>query len=663
MGEISLVYIHIGTNLPNDNNRKTSYLYDSIYQSLIVSPNNKIYVIIDDSLLTEFNNKISNFNVPNILNVNPIPLSILDNLEEDIKFSKYIDYINSLPTDTKTFRSGFWVSTTSRFFYIEKFMNLFKINRVFHIESDVMIYEDLENIYESCKKGNSNQIYMVQDSKDRVIPSILYIPHVNSLIKLNDYIINVLGTNHGRIINDMILLGSFPDKNNFPYKFEHESTINNKSLSKYIFDGAAIGQYLGGIDPNNIPNVRQIDYVCNPTSKMYGNGFVNETCDFKPNSKNIDFFLKDVYLNNIHNAGMSPLSIPFCKMESNEKVDLKQIVNLHIHSKQLYHFSSVFNMKYTDIITGDRILTLCDYVIMTPDIYNYHKNIEHFTDISKIIIIKDFSKLNINALNNIFSENKSKIIKLFIYTHILDFFIEHILDKLNKDLNYIIYLHNSDHGFGDNFQNSPLTKHHRRLVHAKHIIKIFAQNINYPHDDPYESKLSILPIGLANSMFPHGDTIKLYHNMLDTYYLKKTKNLYVNINPNTYYYRKTVMDSINKSSDKYDIIKTPKPFDDYLKELSEYRFCLCVRGNGLDTHRFFESLYLGVIPVILNNQYTNMDNFVYYLKKAGIPFYEITQENFTEKYTDEFFDEKLYNKILNDINIYKLSALKLNYYN
>jgi CRISPR/Cas system-associated exonuclease Cas4 (RecB family) len=150
--------------------------------------------------------------------------------------------------------------------------------------------------------------------------------------------------------------------------------------------------------------------------------------------------------------------------------------------------------------------------------------------------------------------------------------------------------------------------------------------------------------------------------MINTYFLKKTKNLYVNINPNTFDYRKKVIDSINKVKNKYDIITKPKSFPDYLKELAQYRFCLCVRGNGLDTHRFFESLYLGVIPVILNNKHTKMDNFIYYLRKAGIPFYEITQENFTEKYIDSFFDENLYNKILENFNIHRLDSLKLNNY-
>lgn len=36
----------------------------------------------------------------------------------------------------------------------------------------------------------------------------------------------------------------------------------------------------------------------------------------------------------------------------------------------------------------------------------------------------------------------------------------------------------------------------------------------------------------------------------------------------------------------------------YLMDLREHDFCLCPRGNGLDTHRLWESLYMGCIPIV-----------------------------------------------------------------
>ena len=36
----------------------------------------------------------------------------------------------------------------------------------------------------------------------------------------------------------------------------------------------------------------------------------------------------------------------------------------------------------------------------------------------------------------------------------------------------------------------------------------------------------------------------------------------------------------------------------YLDQLSRYKFCICPPGNGIDCHRTWECLYLGVIPIV-----------------------------------------------------------------
>jgi hypothetical protein len=89
---------------------------------------------------------------------------------------------------------------------------------------------------------------------------------------------------------------------------EQQFVSNNCELFPFIFDGAAIGQYLGGIDPRN----------------QHGDtrGFVNETCVIKYDNyriwiEEIDGFRK-----------------PFIEIEG-VKVP---IFNLHIHSKNLAGF-------------------------------------------------------------------------------------------------------------------------------------------------------------------------------------------------------------------------------------------------------------------------------------------------------------------------------------
>jgi hypothetical protein len=43
------------------------------------------------------------------------------------------------------------------------------------------------------------------------------------------------------------------------------------------------------------------------------------------------------------------------------------------------------------------------------------------------------------------------------------------------------------------------------------------------------------------------------------------------------------------------------PKDEYLRELAEHHFVLCPEGNGVDCHRIWEAMYLGVIPIVLDS--------------------------------------------------------------
>ncbi|PZO37668.1 MAG: hypothetical protein DCF19_18470 [Pseudanabaena frigida] len=318
-------------------------------------------------------------------------------------------------------------------------------------------------------------------------------------------------------------------------------------------------------------------------------------------------------------------------------------------------------MEYSDIITGDRVISLCDFVIITEQISHFHINVGDFINPQNVLFFKDFKNISSNSINklnsyfeNFATNNNKKQIKLFVYTHLLEEFVEYVVDILDKRYEYIIYLHNSDHHFND--CNS-------KLLEAKHITKVFSQNINLSDLHP---KLNFLPIGIANSMWEHGNIHALHETITRTSSLEKIKNLYVNINPNTFPYRKDVLGAIKKSN-SYLVASEAKPFAEYLNDLSEYRFCLCVRGNGVDTHRFWESLYLGVIPVIINNKHTNTQNYIQYLNLLDIPFFEITEDSLdviTQKYTNNFFNENLYCHLLEKLGkpIYSLDALKISHY-
>ena len=645
----NLVYIHIGKNVPD-------CLYDSLYQSILLHEYKvKIYVVLDDSEISNFNKQLLNFNC-NLYsksefyyenNIQVVPLSILDiSLSQNLQFEEYKQTVSDKFSNLVQFRNGFWISTTARFYYIGMLMRLFSLEKVFHIENDVMLYETIDNLYNYVKDfynidniDKIDKICMVEDSTDRVIPSILFFPNQDNINELTQYITATIKSST-KFINDMNILGTFPRKYVLPAFPEHVESI--------VFDGAAIGQYLGGVDYRNLPNGETSELIKfnNPTR-----GFINETADI--NCRNYVFFKTRVLVDSLQ----IPIKVP----RMAEKSVLHQIANLHIHSKQLYQFSSFFDINYNDIISGDRIISLCDFVLTTPEIYEFHKNVDKFS--KEIIIVKNFNNVKMNMLNSYFLEhckkNNTLIVKIFLYTHILTPFINGILPFLNKGLKYVLYIHNSDHSFTNEYQ---------KLIKSDVIKKIYTQNIDIDIDkkeDPND-KITLLPIGIANSMWKHGDLLELYKIMSSCYKTKKEKDIYVNINPNTYSYRKDILDKIVEK-DSFTL-STSKPYKEYLKELSRHYFCLCIRGNGIDTHRFWESLYLGVIPVIINNKTTKCENFVKYLNRLQIPFYEIKNDDldvaFT-KYTKSYFNRSLYKSIIkkNGESIFNIDSLKLQYYN
>lgn len=595
MSKINLVFCHTGNLFPQ-------YIFQSIYQAYSCNEENiSIYILTNSKFTTSIYEEISKWNTPklqNILTVIPV-----EKLESE---SEILSEFKQLKRQQDNFREGFWTHTTARFIYIYEFIKSMKLKNIFHIENDVMIYSNLKTIYNQLQDQKmTDKLITVQDHPKRSICSIVFIPSDNQLKSFLEF--SLIKLKEVEYLNDMELMGSFSDKYTFPDSPEHPLA---KTLG--IFDGAAIGQYLGGVDLRNISDSqKEISPFVNPTV-----GFINETAIFKPNTckykynGNKWFLLKDKIEYPIH-----------C---------------LHIHSKQLYNFSNKLNFRITDIITGDKFLDIVDVIITTNEIIHFHKFSLNY--MNKLLSVKNFDNININGLHEFIKKFKTKPIKIFVYTHLLQSFFEKILPHI--DCEVILYTHNSDHAVDNKFLNH---------INNSKIVKMYSQNLNIVHP-----KVEILPIGIANNMWRHGDLNILYQVIIDTYNHNKTKDIYININPKTYPYRKIILDKLHKSF----TISNSKDYKDYLLELSKHRFSLCVRGNGIDTHRFWESLYLGVIPVIIVNKQTECQPFVNNLRLLGVPFFEIENiENFSVK----DFNEKLYNRYENKLKISK-HLLKISNY-
>ena len=210
--------------------------------------------------------------------------------------------------------------------------------------------------------------------------------------------------------------------------------------------------------------------------------------------------------------------------------------------------------------------------------------------------------------------------------------------KFDKgSLKFIIYLHNSDHSLDS-------------LAGLEFVDKIYSQNPNIP----LNNQVKLLPIGIANSMWAHGNLIDLYTISSKSYLLKKTNNLYINFSKETYILREKWL---NECLELGLRTNSNKPFIEYLEELGSCYFSFCPRGNGEDCHRIWESLYVGTIPVLIGSS----KNFMKMLEVLGIPFIEISA--ISELLELDRLALVRYNDFIKKYgSLYNLQQLHINYY-
>lgn len=274
------------------------------------------------------------------------------------------------------------------------------------------------------------------------------------------------------------------------------------------------------------------------------------------------------------------------------------------------------------IITGEKIQQICNIYIGKQEDFNYNPLIKNQTN----------KQVNINLINNEF-DNPYYI---FCYSHLINELSSKIHYLKN---NFVLVTHNSD-------QNIELIESVKIILNCNNLVKWYTQNLLLNHD-----KLNLLPIGLANSMWPHGNLTPFKDKNLIDSLSNKTRFIYFNFN---------IITNIEKRTPCYETLKKKLIWLDNINptsnlyRLKEYRFCICPEGNGVDTHRLWECLYLKVVPIVLNTPFTQI------LTKHNIPL--VILNNWSDIfsinliYEDYNFDDEIFNnlsdfnKLINQIN-------------
>lgn len=154
---------------------------------------------------------------------------------------------------------------------------------------------------------------------------------------------------------------------------------------------------------------------------------------------------------------------------------------------------------------------------------------------------------------------------------------------------FVLVTHNSDASVPPN--------EYQWVLYDKRILGWFTQNPSMTH-----AKLFPVPIGVANTRWPHGNVIafkRAFYLNRKPFHQRKTL-LYVNfqVGTNKEVRSKALAWALNLPNVKQTQIGS---VETYLEELGNAKFVLSPPGNGLDCHRTWEALLMGAVPIVLTS--------------------------------------------------------------
>ena len=261
-------------------------------------------------------------------------------------------------------------------------------------------------------------------------------------------------------------------------------------------------------------------------------------------------------------------------------------------------------------------------------------DIARFSDLvySEVISRQQFDNLNLNKpeilvrdKNVVFYKQSNFSINSgdVIFTHtgnLLNLF--YLIRNLDKEFQLTLITHQSD------------TMINKKLYEKKPkcIDNWYALNVDYKKD-----KLNSLPLGIANeySSKKNITSIKIKGNNLE--YFKHNKNVYINFTESTNRSERTWIKDYFKKFIWADVENKTLSIEDYSNKIKKSGFVLCPWGNGVDSHRIWETLFLGSIPIVKRHlTFSNLEDLPIFFVDD---FRDINEDNLKE-YMNSIKDKK-----------------------
>ncbi len=506
------------------------------------------------------------------------------------------------------FRGGLWLKSLERLFVLKQYMEFSGTPTLLHAELDQLAF----NLCFFKRKLDALQykgLFVPMHSPSSAVASILYINDIDALNSLIDF-----ANADNYFPNEMYLIADWARLN--PDKFfelpttasvvkgRHFSLIPGARLVGTdevggLVDAAQLGQWVAGIDPKNI----SLGY--RPTNK-----FVDDEKSYLLNLEELNSITFRLISNQLQ----------IVVGESKERVNL---FNLHIHSKihdeilkgKLSLDDLIITANSTDKISlpGTRrqqLLGWFQYMVARTT-KNPGKAIKALrVKVNKVFRVRLSSKPFISGdsfraysdliweRNRTFSHHDVSIGDVvFCETDLLDQFSLGVLSQISVPI--VLILGNSD---------KDLYREDFRKINLPAGSTVFAQNLRekIPNVQP-------LPIGLENRWRANNGTILSFRYLPLIRRARESKVLWgfsIATNPAV---RAKAAFSLSRLASTVHTGSISARKHRHL--LSKFMFVASPPGNGLDTHRTWEAMYLGCVPILLSSYLSK------YYEDLGLPIW------------------------------------------
>jgi hypothetical protein len=98
--------------------------------------------------------------------------------------------------------------------------------------------------------------------------------------------------------------------------------------------------------------------------------------------------------------------------------------------------------------------------------------------------------------------------------------------------------------------------------------------------------------------------------------------------------RKELLLVAEQETKVFEVVQGPLSPKRFAHEMNGYKFVACPRGNGIDTHRFWEALYRGSVPIVIASKWSNS------LKYLDLPLIEVSNWAEAGDALKEFIDQR-----------------------